>query len=78
MKKETLRLLDTFIDKSEDHELVLTKFVPPLLDPADPGYHLLGRQTDAFDWAAGWGLAVAGTVPGPRLFIGTVAPMFCL
>eukprot|EP00966_Prymnesium_polylepis_P010476 241693-Prymnesium_polylepis.1 len=33
VKKETLRLLDTFIDKSEDHELVLTKFVPPLLDP---------------------------------------------
>jgi len=33
VKKETLRLLDTFIDKSEDQELVLTKFVPPLLDP---------------------------------------------
>jgi len=33
VKKETLRLLDTFIDKSEDNELVLTKFVPPLLDP---------------------------------------------
>jgi len=33
VKKETLRLLDTFIDKSEDNELVLNKFVPPLLDP---------------------------------------------
>ena len=33
VKKETLRLLDTFIEKSEDNELVLTKFVPPLLDP---------------------------------------------
>jgi len=33
VKKETLRLLDTFIDKSEDSGLVLTKFVPPLLDP---------------------------------------------
>jgi len=33
VKKETLRLLDTFIDKSEDNDLVLTKFVPPLLDP---------------------------------------------
>ena len=33
VKKETLRLLDTFIDKSEDSELVLSKFVPPLLDP---------------------------------------------
>ena len=33
VKKDTLRLLDTFIDKSEDNELVLTKFVPPLLDP---------------------------------------------
>mmetsp|Transcript_27650 Transcript_27650/g.70461 ORF Transcript_27650/g.70461 Transcript_27650/m.70461 type:complete len:1107 (+) Transcript_27650:54-3374(+) len=33
VKKETLRLLDTFIDKSEDNDLVLAKFVPPLLDP---------------------------------------------
>mmetsp|Transcript_46953 Transcript_46953/g.93552 ORF Transcript_46953/g.93552 Transcript_46953/m.93552 type:complete len:1107 (-) Transcript_46953:612-3932(-) len=33
VKKETLRLLDTFIEKSEDNDLVLTKFVPPLLDP---------------------------------------------
>jgi len=33
VKKETLRLLDTFIEKSEDNELVLSKFVPPLLDP---------------------------------------------
>eukprot|EP00316_Scyphosphaera_apsteinii_P022949 CAMPEP_0119314430 /NCGR_PEP_ID=MMETSP1333-20130426/32697_1 /TAXON_ID=418940 /ORGANISM="Scyphosphaera apsteinii, Strain RCC1455" /LENGTH=1099 /DNA_ID=CAMNT_0007319535 /DNA_START=148 /DNA_END=3447 /DNA_ORIENTATION=+ len=33
VKKETLRVLDTFIEKSEDNELVLTKFVPPLLDP---------------------------------------------
>ena len=33
VKKETLRLLDTFIEKSEDNELVLNKFVPPLLDP---------------------------------------------
>jgi hypothetical protein len=27
VKKETLRLLDTFIEKSEDNELVLTKSV---------------------------------------------------
>lgn len=33
VKKETLRLLNTFIEKSEDNDLVLTKFVPPLLDP---------------------------------------------
>lgn len=33
VKKETLKLLETFIEKSEDNELVLTKFVPPLLDP---------------------------------------------
>ena len=33
VKKEALRLLDTCIEKSEDNELVLTKFVPPLLDP---------------------------------------------
>mmetsp|Transcript_24882 Transcript_24882/g.80999 ORF Transcript_24882/g.80999 Transcript_24882/m.80999 type:complete len:1099 (+) Transcript_24882:98-3394(+) len=33
VKKETLRLLDTFIEKSEDADLVLTKFVPPMLDP---------------------------------------------
>jgi len=33
VKKETLRLLDTFIEKSEDNQLVLNKFVPPLLDP---------------------------------------------
>ena len=33
VKKETLRLLDTFIEKSEDNDVVLTKLVPPLLDP---------------------------------------------
>lgn len=33
VKKETLRLLDTFIDKSDDNDLVLNKFVPPMLDP---------------------------------------------
>jgi len=33
VKKETLKLLETFIEKSEDNDLVLTKFVPPLLDP---------------------------------------------
>ena len=38
VKKETLRLLDTFIEKSEDNDVVLTKLVPPLLDPVLEDY----------------------------------------
>jgi len=33
VKRETLRLLESFIERSEDNELILSRFVPPLLDP---------------------------------------------
>jgi len=47
VKKETLKLLETFIEKSEDNELVITKFVPPLLDPVLVDY--FNNQPDARD-----------------------------
>ena len=33
VKKETLKLLEAFIERSEDNAMVAQKFVPPLLDP---------------------------------------------
>lgn len=33
MKKETLKLIETFVDKSEDQELIAKEFVPAMMDP---------------------------------------------
>lgn len=33
VKRETLRLLESYIERSEDSELILQRFVPPMLDP---------------------------------------------
>jgi len=33
VKRETLRLLESYIERSEDNDVILQRFVPPLLDP---------------------------------------------
>ena len=33
VKKETLKLIETFVDKSEDQELIAKEFVPAMMDP---------------------------------------------
>ena len=33
VKKAALRLIETFADKCEDTELLVTQFVPPMTDP---------------------------------------------
>mmetsp|Transcript_6441 Transcript_6441/g.15770 ORF Transcript_6441/g.15770 Transcript_6441/m.15770 type:complete len:1079 (-) Transcript_6441:407-3643(-) len=33
VKRETLKLLESYIERSEENEVILHKFVPPLLDP---------------------------------------------
>jgi len=33
VKRETLRLLESYVERSEDNELLLQKYVPPMLDP---------------------------------------------
>jgi exportin-1 len=75
VKKETLKLLETFIEKSEDNELVLTKFVPPLLDPVLVDY--FQGNPDARDPEVGGARAshcAAISCPLPR---STPAPVRC-
>lgn len=33
MKRETLRLIETFVEKAEDTEIIAKQFVPAMLDP---------------------------------------------
>lgn len=33
VKRETLKLIDTFLDKAEDQPQIGKQFVPPMLDP---------------------------------------------
>ena len=33
VKKATLRLIETFVDKCEDTQLIATQFVPAMMDP---------------------------------------------
>lgn len=33
MKRETLKLIETFVDKAEDAELIAKNFVPAMMDP---------------------------------------------
>mmetsp|Transcript_26423 Transcript_26423/g.43268 ORF Transcript_26423/g.43268 Transcript_26423/m.43268 type:complete len:1071 (-) Transcript_26423:573-3785(-) len=39
VKKETLRLIETFIERTEDVQVVLNNFVPPLMDPVLGDYN---------------------------------------